>query len=100
MTRVDAVPTADTRRADLILVWDRWSGWAHLAAHRRGSSEQPCFAGIVHLPVADASAVRVRLAQAGFEVCSEYSVDDQLLEFRLATPSSSPAAVPASGAWS
>ncbi|WP_027929168.1 hypothetical protein [Amycolatopsis thermoflava] len=88
------------RQEDLILVWDRWSGWAHLAMHQRGSSEQPCFAGIVHLPVAEASAVHVRLAQAGFEVRSEYSVDDQLLEFRLATPASSPAAVPALGARS
>ncbi|GAA3791364.1 hypothetical protein [Amycolatopsis tucumanensis] len=100
MTRGGVAPTAEVRQVDLILVWDRWSGWAHLATHQRGSSDQPRFAGIVHLPTADAAAVRVRLARAGFEVHSEYSVDDQLLEFRLATSASSPAAVPAAGAWS
>ncbi|MFJ8815261.1 hypothetical protein [Amycolatopsis thermoflava] len=82
-------------QTDLILAWDRWSGWAHVATHQRGSSERPRFTGIVHLAAADTHAVRDRLGQAGFEVRSEYRVDDQLVELRLGVPAGVSAVPPA-----
>lgn len=75
--------TVKAGHSDLVLVWDRWSGWGHLAAPEGTTSAQPRFVGLVNLPAANVSRLHKLLDQAGFEVCSEYSVDDQLLELRL-----------------
>ncbi|OLZ51654.1 hypothetical protein BS329_15420 [Amycolatopsis coloradensis] len=75
---------AAAHEADLVLTWDRWSGWAHLARHWRGDTELPAFVGIAQLPGAGAAEVRAKLTAGGLRVLTEYNVDEQLVEFRIA----------------
>ncbi|WP_158886142.1 hypothetical protein [Amycolatopsis anabasis] len=77
--------------ADVVLTWDRWSGWAHLARHRRGDSAKPAFAGFAQVadPETAEDDVRARLTASGLTVMSAYSVDEQLVEFRIAPEGSS-----------
>ncbi|SFQ29889.1 hypothetical protein [Amycolatopsis rubida] len=76
-------PEPATADGDVVLTWDRWSGWAHLARHRAGDTELPAFVGIARLPGATAADVRATLAASGLTVLTEYDVDEQLTEFRV-----------------
>jgi hypothetical protein len=76
-------------RRDIVLAWDRFSGWAHLARSRPGES-RPRFVGFAHLPAATTGALRDRLSSIGCDVLTEYNIDDQLVELRLTVPGEAP----------
>ncbi|WP_236788042.1 hypothetical protein [Amycolatopsis sp. GM8] len=69
------------RRDDLVLRWDPFSGWAHLARDRRGG--RPRFLGFLHLAAPTPAVLSARLAAAGCEILGERTVDEQLVEFRF-----------------
>src|SRR5438067_5369705 len=76
----------ESSRDDIVVVWDRWSGWAHVASHRAGAHDLPQFLGIIQLPAATPDALRAHFALSGCRVMTEYNVDDQLIEMRIEVP--------------
>jgi hypothetical protein len=84
-------PTGPVGEPDIVLTWDRWSGWAHMASHHRDSPDLPRFVGFLYLPARDPAAPRELIGQAGHTVLSACDVDDQLTEVRLAATSAAAA---------
>ncbi|ATY17069.1 hypothetical protein CU254_41530 (plasmid) [Amycolatopsis sp. AA4] len=76
-------PEPATDDGDVVMTWDRWSGWAHLARHRPGDTAPPAFVGLARLPGPTAADVRANLTASGLTVLTEYDVDEQLTEFRV-----------------
>jgi hypothetical protein len=79
-----AQPTTPVEEPDILITWDRWSGWARIASHYRGSPDLPRFIRFLHLPASDPEALRELIDKAGHTVLSASDRDDQLTELRFA----------------